>query len=142
LLSAVDEEHLNKFYLMKVICLLVVRKFCGAFKENLHVIYISNSKRSNFHSKHTLFRFFLDRMPCFRLRCRITRGPNVGNSNLTFTQRSHRLCWKEKHFNQVVLGLNGGRIIRGRIIPFNTVSYDEGVITTCIIGKISLKLVK
>ena len=25
----------------------------------------------------------------------------------------------------VVLGLNGGRIIQGRIIPSNTVSYDE-----------------
>jgi hypothetical protein len=27
----------------------------------------------------------------------------------------------------LVLGLNGGRIIRGRIIPYNTVSYDERV---------------
>jgi len=27
----------------------------------------------------------------------------------------------------LVLGLNGGRIIRGRIIPSNTVSYDEQV---------------
>jgi hypothetical protein len=42
----------------------------------------------------------------------------------------------------LVLGLNGGRIIRGRIIPSNTVSYDEGVINTCIIGKFSFKLVK
>ena len=28
---------------------------------------------------------------------------------------------------RLVLGLNGGRIIQGRIIPSNTVSYDEQV---------------
>ena len=39
------------------------------------------------------------------------------------------------------LGLNGGCIIQGCIILSNTVSYNEGI-NTCVIGKISLKLVK
>ena len=40
------------------------------------------------------------------------------------------------------LGLNGGRIIRGRIIPYYTVLYEEGVTTPRIIGIISIKYVK
>ena len=38
------------------------------------------------------------------------------------------------------LGLNGGRIIRGRMIPYDTVLYHEGVVATRIIGIISITI--
>lgn len=39
---------------------------------------------------------------------------------------------------QLGLGLIGGRIIRGRIIPYDMVSYHRAVITPRIIGIISI----
>ena len=39
---------------------------------------------------------------------------------------------------QLGLGLIGGRIIRGLIIPYDTVLYHRGVMTPRIIGIISI----